>query len=41
MDKAYGTFPQLIDAHRVILQPFSAEEQKKFFADNAKKFYRL
>jgi predicted TIM-barrel fold metal-dependent hydrolase len=41
VDKVNGTFPQLIDALRAILQPFTTEEQRKFFAGNAKKFYRL
>ena len=41
VDKLNGTFPQLMDALKAILQPFSKEEQRKFFADNARKFYRL
>lgn len=41
VDKVNGTFSQLIDALQVILRPFSEQEQSKFFAGNARKFYRL
>ena len=41
MDRINGTFPQLMNALEVVLKPYSAEEKKKFFAENAKKFYRL
>jgi len=41
VDNLNNTVPQLMSAFRDILKPFTLEEQKKFFADNAKKFYRL
>ncbi len=41
VDKVNGTFPQLIDALRDTLKPFSLQEQEKFFSDNSKRFYRL
>lgn len=41
VDKINGTFPQLINALEPILKPYSMEDKKKFFAENAKKFYRL
>ena len=41
VDRINGTFPQLITALEAILKPYSMEDKKKFFAGNAKKFYRL
>lgn len=41
VDRINGTFPELISALEPILEPYSLEEKKKFFAGNAKKFYRL
>lgn len=41
VDRVNGTFPQLMSALEAILQPYSLEDKKKFFAENARKFYRL
>ena len=41
VDKVNGTFPQLMDSLREILKLFTTAEQEKFFAGNAKTFYRL
>ena len=41
VDRINGTFGQLINALSVVLQSYSEEEKQKFFASNAKRFYRL
>ena len=41
VDKVNGSFSDLISALNAILEPFSEEDKRKFFASNAKKFYRL
>ena len=41
VDRINGTFPQLMAALEAVLKPYSEEDKKKFFADNAKRFYRL
>lgn len=41
VDRINGTFGQLINALSVVLHSYSEEEKQKFFASNAKRFYRL
>lgn len=41
MDKLNGTFDQLLSVMKEILEPYSFAEQTKFFAGNAKDFYRI
>lgn len=41
VDKINGSFPELINSLRSVLEPFTQDEQEKFFSRNAKKFYRL
>ena len=41
VDNLNSSFPQLIEAYRDLVKPFTLEEQNKFFAENSKTFYRL
>ena len=41
VDRINGTFGQMITALDKVLEPFSEEDKQKFYAGNAKKFYRL
>ena len=41
VDRINGTFQQLVTALEAILKTFTEEERHKFFAGNARKFYRL
>ena len=41
VDRLKGTFSELITALEIILNPYSPQEKKNLFAENAKTFYRL
>ncbi len=41
VDKINGTYQQLLSALEPILSAYSKEDQQKFYAGNARKFYRL
>ncbi len=41
VDKLNGTYQQLLGALEPILSAYSEEDQRKFYAGNARKFYRL
>ena len=41
IDRLHVTFGQLMNTLNVVLQSYSEEEKQKFFASNAKLFYRL
>ena len=41
VDKINGTYQQLLAALEPILSSYSQEDKQKFFAGNARKFYRL
>ncbi|XP_064404857.1 uncharacterized protein y4mH-like isoform X1 [Halichondria panicea] len=41
VDKINGTFQQLLSALEPILSVYSKEDQQKFYAGNARKFYKL
>ena len=41
VDKIKGTFSELVTGLETILKPYSLEDKKKFFSENAKRFYRL
>lgn len=41
VDRINGTFDQLITTLNEVLKPYSEEDKKKLFAENARKFYRI
>lgn len=41
VDKVAGSFKQLMSVLEPILDSYSIEDKQKFFAGNARKFYRL
>ena len=41
VDRSKGTFSELISALEIVLHPYSLQDKRRFFSENAKKFYRL
>lgn len=41
VDRLFSSYPDLINAYREIVADFTAEEQRKLFVDNARRWYRF
>jgi predicted TIM-barrel fold metal-dependent hydrolase len=41
VDRLFSSYPDLVAAYREIVADFSADEQRKLFADNARRWYRF
>jgi predicted TIM-barrel fold metal-dependent hydrolase len=41
VDRLFSSYPDLVSAYRSIVADFTAEEQRRLFADNARRWYRL
>ena len=41
VDRLFSSYPDLVGAYRAIVADFTAEEQRRLFADNARRWYRF